>query len=179
MSKKVLIIKTSLRNNSNSDALADSFADGARSSGNEVEVISLKGKSIIFCTGCLECLKIGHCMIIDDANVITEKILNAEVVVWATPIYYYEMSGQMKTMIDRSNSLYKSDYKFRDIYMLSTAADDDEDVDKRAVAGLNGWVDCFTKAIFKGKVFAGGVNDIGDIKGHKALKDAYDMGKAI
>ena len=68
-------------------------------------------------------LKLSHCVINDDANEITEKILNADVVSWATPIYYYEMSGQMKTMIDRANSLYPRDYKFRDVYLLSVAAE--------------------------------------------------------
>lgn len=71
---------------------------------------------------------------------------NAEVIVFATPIYYYEMSGQMKTMLDRANSLFPSDYKFRDIYFLSTAADDEEGVDERAIHGLEGWLACYENA---------------------------------
>jgi multimeric flavodoxin WrbA len=179
MSKKVLIIKTSLRANSNSDKLADSFAKGALEAGNDVETVSLKGKTIAFCKGCFACSKLGHCVINDDANEITEKILNAEVVVWATPIYYYEMAGQMKTMIDRANSLYPRDYKFRDVYLLSVAADDGDYVDEKAAGGIQGWVDCFDNAEFKGKVFAGGVNDQGDIEGHKALGEAYELGKSV
>ena len=62
MSKKVLIISTSLRKNSNSDTLAKSFAEGASSAGNEVETVSLTGKNIAFCKGCLACQSIGHCM---------------------------------------------------------------------------------------------------------------------
>ena len=179
MSKKVLIITTSLRNDSNSDKLAASFAKGALEAGNDVEAVSLKGKTIAFCRGCFACANTGSCVIKDDANEITEKILNAEVVVWATPIYYYEMSGQMKTMIDRANSLYPRDYKFRDVYLLSVAADDGDYVDEKAAGGVQGWVDCFEKAEFKGKVFAGNVNDRGDIEGHKALDEAYKMGKAV
>ncbi len=179
MSKKVLIINTSLRANSNSERLAASFADGAVSSGNEVETISLKGKNIAFCKGCFACQRTEKCVINDDANAITEKIINADVVVWVTPIYYYEMSGQMKTMIDRANSLYPRDYRFRDVYLLSVAAEEEPGVDERAVNGLKGWVDCFEKAEFAGKVFAGGVNDPGAIEGHKALKQAYEMGRAI
>ena len=179
MSKRVLIIETSLRNDSNSDRLAESFAQGARDGGNEVEIVSLKGKNIGFCTGCFGCQKLGHCVIDDDSNEITEKILESEVVVWATPIYYYEMSGQMKTMIDRANSLYPRDYKFREVYLLSVAAEDEEYVDEKAVSGLQGWVDCFEKAVFKGKVFAGGVNDRGEIEGHNALEEAYLKGKNL
>lgn len=119
MAKKVLIISTSIRPNSNSEILANAFADGARTSGNEVELISLKNKTIDFCKGCFACQKLGHCVIKDDANAITEKMLNADVIVWATPIYYYEMSGQMKTMIDRANPLFTLDYRFRDVYLLS------------------------------------------------------------
>ena len=179
MKKKVLVIETSLRKGSNWDKLAESFAKGAEEAGNAVEIVSLKGKKISFCTGCFGCQKIGRCVINDDANEITEKILEAEVVVWATPIYYYEMSGQMKTTIDRANSLFSRDYKFRDVYFLATAAEDEEDVDEKAAAGLQGWVDCFEKAEFKGKVFAGGVNDCGEIEGHKALTEAYEMGKRL
>ena len=113
MSKKVVVISTSLRANSNSEALAKEFAKGAETAGHEVEYISLKGKNIAFCIGCLACQSKGQCIFNDDALPITEAVLNADVVVWATPIYYYEMAGQMKVLIDRMNSMYPKDYKFR------------------------------------------------------------------
>ena len=179
MNKKVLVISTSLRNNSNSEALADSFARGAEEAGNQVERISLRDKKISFCKGCLACLKAGKCIIRDDALEIAEKMHDAEVIAFATPIYYYEMSGQMKTMLDRANSLYSSDYRFGDIYLLSAAAEDKEDVDQRAVSGLEGWIACFERARLSGTVFAGGVDGTGEIKGHPALESAYEMGKAV
>ena len=179
MAKKVLIIETSLRSGSNSDILAESFAKGAKDAGKDVEIVSLKGKKINFCSGCFACQKLGKCIIDDDANDITEKILEAEVIVWATPIYYYEMSGQMKTMIDRANSLYPRDYRFREVYLLTTAAEDETYTDEKAVSGVKGWVDCFEKAEFKGKIFAGGVNEREEIKGSKALEEAYSMGGLI
>ena len=154
MAKKVLVISTSIRGNSNSEKLAEAFADGAKAAGNEVELVSLKDKTIAFCKGCLACQQTGHCVIKDDANAITDKMLEADVVVWATPIYYYEMSGQMKTMIDRANSLFPKDYKFRDVYLLTAAAEDEPDVDEGAVHGLKGWIACFEKARFAGKVCA-------------------------
>ena len=179
MSKKVLIISTSLRKNSNSEALAKAFADGANDSGNSVEFISLIGKTVNFCKGCLACQSIGHCVINDDAIEITEKMKESDVIVYATPIYYYEMSGQMKTLLDRANSLFPSDYKFRNIYFLSTAAEADEGVDERAIHGLEGWIECYEKCRLVGKVFAGGVNDPGEITNHPALTEAYEMGKQI
>ena len=87
------------------------------------------------------------------------KVLKADVVCWATPIYYYEMSGQMKTLIDRMNAMYEMDYQFRDVYLLSTAADDDEPTPKRAETGLTGWIDCYPKSRLAGTLFCGGVNN--------------------
>lgn len=123
--KKVLVLSSSLRKGSNSETLAQEFAKGAAEAGNKVEFESLRGKKIGFCMGCLACQKKGKCVIKDDAPAITKKMESADVIVFATPIYYYEMSGQLKTMLDRANSLYASDYKFREIYLLTSAADTD------------------------------------------------------
>jgi len=168
-----------LRADSNSDALADEFAKGAKEAGNDVEIISLRGRKIGFCTGCLACQDTGHCVIKDDAIEIEDKVLHADVVTFATPIYYYRMSGQMKTLLDRMNSMYPKEYSFRDIYILTAAAEDGEKVPERAVAGLQGWADCYGKASIKGTVFCGSVNAPGDIAGNDKLKKAYEMGKNI
>ena len=175
----VVIISTSPRKGSNSDALAQQFAQGATDAGHKVEYISLIGKEINFCRGCLACQKTLRCVIHDDADAIREQMLNAEVIVWATPIYYYSVSGQMKTMIDRGNPLYSSDYKFTDAYLLATAAEDEPEVVDGAVTAVHGWIDCFERVSLKGVVFAGGVNKPNDIQGHKALAEAYEMGKNI
>ncbi|MCR4773772.1 MAG: flavodoxin family protein [Prevotella sp.] len=177
--KKVLIISTSPRKDGNSDMLAQEFMRGAKEAGNEVEYVSLIGKNISFCKGCFACQVTKQCVIKDDANAICEQILHADVVVWATPVYYYSVSGQMKTMIDRANSLYTTDYKFRDIYLLASAAEDEAHTVEGAVKVAQGWADCFEKAQFKGYVFAGGVTMKGDIKNHKALAEAYEMGKKV
>lgn len=177
--KNIVVISTSLHAGSNSEILADKFIEGAIAAGHHVEKISLKGKSIGFCKGCLACQKLGKCVIDDDANTIMQQVLNADVVCWATPIYYYEMSGQMKTLIDRMNAMYSLDYKFRDIYMLTTAAEDEPEVPKRAEAGLTGWIDCYPKCRLAGTLFCGGVNDGKDIEGNAKLQEAYDMGKTV
>ena len=127
--KKVIVISTSLRAGSNSEMLADKFAEGARASGNEVEKISLRGKEIKFCIGCLSCQRTGACVFRDDVPAIMEKVLHADVVCWATPIYYYEMSGQMKTMrrsmlppirINEKDSLLNTKEYGRGLYQLHT-----------------------------------------------------------
>ena len=177
--KRVIVLSTSLRRGSNSDMLADRFVEGALSAGNDVEKVSLVGKNIQFCRGCFACQKLGRCVIKDDVNDIMAKVLEADVVCWATPIYYYEMSGQMKTLIDRLNSMYPLDYKFRDVYLLTTAAEDEEDTPKRAEAGLTGWIDCFPKSRLAGTLFCGGVNDAREIEGSAKLQDAFELGKAV
>lgn len=177
--KKIIVISTSLRAGSNSDMLADRFIEGARQAGHEVEKISLAGKDIKFCRGCLACQKTGKCVIDDDVNGIMQKVLNADVVVWATPIYYYEMSGQMKVLIDRMNAMYNQEYRFRDVYMLTTAAEDAPEVQERAVNGLTGWIDCYPKSRLAGTLFCGGVDVPRSIEGNSKLQAAYEMGKNI
>ena len=177
--KRVIVISTSLRHGSNSDMLADKFIEGARSAGNDVEKISLIGKEIQFCKGCFACQKLGRCVIKDDVNDIMAKVLEADVVCWATPIYYYEMSGQMKTLIDRMNAMYPLDYKFRDVYLLTVAHEDEEETPKRAEMGLTGWIDCFPESRLAGRLFCGGVNAPREIEGNAKLQTAYEMGKGI
>ena len=153
MSKNVLVISTSPRRNGNSKLLADAFANGARQAGNSVENISLHDKTICFCKGCLSCQKSQRCVIHDDADTIAQKMRAADVLVFATPIYYYGMSGQMKTMLDRGNPLYASDYAFREVYLLAAAAEEEEHTMDGAVNGLRGWLACFPKARLAGTVF--------------------------
>lgn len=104
---------------------------------------------------------------------------DADVIVFASPIYFYELAGQLKTLLDRSYPLYTSDYHFRDIYILTCAAENMDITPQRAVAGLTGWIDCYRKARLVGTIFAGGVNGQNEIEGHPSLKNAYEMGYGI
>lgn len=176
--KTILIISTSPRKDGNSEILADEFARGAQEAGHTVEKISLYDKTIHFCKGCLACQKTQRCVIHDDADAIAQKMKDADVLVFATPIYYYEMCGQMKTMLDRANPLFPSDYAFRDIYLLASAAENEESAVDGAVNGLNGWIACFGKARLKGVVRGVGATNPGDIRDNaSALEAAHAMGK--
>ncbi len=177
--KRVVVISTSLRAGSNSDMLADQFVAGAKAVGNEVEKISLVGKEIRFCKGCMGCQKISKCVQKDDVNDIMAKVLQADVVAWATPIYYYEMSGQMKTLIDRMNAMYRMDYQFRDVYLLTTAAEDEPETPRRAEMGLTGWIDCYPKSRLAATLFCGGVDEARAITGNAKLKEAYKLGEQV
>jgi multimeric flavodoxin WrbA len=177
---KVLVITTSLRAKSNSDILAGRLAAGARDAGHDVELVSLKGKDIRFCIGCLSCQKTQQCVLRDDAAAIAEKVKAADTLVFATPVYYYGMSGQMKTLLDRLNPLYPSDYRFRRAYLLTTAAEDEASVPERAVDGLQGWIACFPKARLAGSLFCGGVTGPGESEENDGqMEKAYAFGRSL
>ena len=119
-------------------------------------------------------------MLKDDVADVLELVKNAEVIVFATPIYYYEMSGQMKTLLDRLNPLYASDYAFREIYLIATAAENENSAFDKAYNGLQGWVDCFEKATLKGIVMGGGIDDANSATKHNdIMKDAYRLGTKL
>ena len=176
MAKKILVIVSSPRKNGNSTELARRFCEGARESGNDVEIEELRGKEIKFCTGCLACQKTGACVLRDDACSITEKMRSADVVVFATPVYFYGMSGQMKTLLDRTNPIFSSEYKFREIYLLASAADTSAGAIDGTSEGVKGWLSCFDRARLKGVLFAAGALNPGDVSAKK-LNEAREMGR--
>ena len=182
MGKKVLIVSSSLRANSNSELLARECARGAADAGCEVEFVSLKDKDIRFCKGCLACQKTFKCVIADDAAAIVQKVKDADALVFATPIYYYELSGQLKTLLDRCNPLFPQEYRFRDVYLLSTSAEDGDEVYATAANGLKGWIACFPNARFGGVYSGGGAGNErieNDQRYAAMLQGAYEFGSEI
>lgn len=180
MSKKVIILSTSPRRGGNSEALADAFLAGAAGAGHTVEKICLYDKDIRFCRGCLACQKTMRCVIHDDVEAILDKMRRADVVVFATPIYFYEMSGQMKTLLDRTNPLFPAAYDFRDVYLLATAADGEESAMDGAEQGLAGWISCFDQAKLRGVLRGVDVDSPGAIQDRPALlEQAARMGAGV
>ena len=164
MKKRVLILSTSPRQGGNSDALAASFAEGARSAGHTVSHCSLRDKSLHFCLGCLSCQETPGCVLQDDMAEILSQMRTADVLVFATPIYFYEMSGQMKTLLDRTNPLFSGEYAFRAVYLLAAAAEAAPQAVDGALHGLEGWLACFPKATLQGVVCGCGVTGAGEIQ---------------
>ena len=180
MGKKVLIVSTSIRKGSNSEILAHEVERGVVNADNEAEFVSLVGKGIGFCRGCLACQKTGSCVIRDDMDDLVGKMREADAIVFATPIYYYEMSGQMKVFLDRCNPLYISDYKFRSVYLVTASAEEGNDVAQRAAQGLQGWIECFPKASFGGLLSNGGVTGPNEASGCKELlAAALEFGRQV
>lgn len=180
MKKKVLVVSSSLRALSNSELLARSAMEGAQAAGHEVTWLSLKDKQIGFCKGCLACQNTGKCEIHDDMDGMIDLVRDAEAIVFATPVYYYGLCGQLKTFLDRCNPLYIADYAFREVYLITASAEDGEEVYQTTRAGLQGWIDCFPKARLAGMVSGGGVNNPKEVSFHpELLEQAFALGKDI
>lgn len=177
--KKVLILSSSPRRGGNSDTLCDAFYRGAVEAGHAVEKIFLRDKTINYCTGCSVCSLHGKaCPQKDDAAEIIHKMLDVEVLVMATPVYFYTMSAQMKTLIDRCCGLYTkmSDKEF---YFIATAADEDKSHLLRTIDTFQGFLDCLDRPVVKGTVLGTGVWHAGEIKGRSVVQEAYEMGKNV
>lgn len=175
--KKILIVSSSPRKGGNSDILAAKFAEGAAAAGNETKIISVGDLGLKFCTGCLYCHSHDKCVLNDGMNALYPEFENADVLVFATPVYYYSVSGQLKTFLDRLNPLYPRKNKFKEVYLLATAAENDEAAMNGSVSDIEGWISCFDGAELKGVVRGTGVTGKGDILKTDFPGKAYEMGK--
>jgi NAD(P)H-dependent FMN reductase len=174
--KKILVICASPRTGSNSEALADQFIRGAKEKGNEAEKIRLFEKKIHYCAGCQGCLSLHHCVKMDDADLIGEKMIRADVIVFATPVYFYSMDGELKVLIDRQCGYYER-ISNKEVYYFLSAWDPEKKNLERAVEALRGFTtECLSGTVEKGLILAGGVNDRGEIKSHPEYQEAYEMG---
>ena len=154
MSKKVLIISASPRKAGNSDVLCDEFIKGATESGHKAEKIFLRDKNINYCTGCGFCQTNGYtkCAQKDDMNEILDKLQESDLIVFATPIYFYAIAGQMKTFIDRICARY-THLKNKEFYYIMSAADSSEDTVKYALGEFKGLMACLDNPKEKGYIF--------------------------
>jgi len=179
MSKKVLVLSASPRKGGNSEMLCDQFMLGAKESGNQVEKIFIGDKKIHYCMACDGCKKnVGNCVHKDDMAEVLEKMIAADVIVMATPVYFYTMDAQMKTLIDRTVARY-TEIKNKDFYFIVTAANDRKQAMERTLEGFRGFTSCLSGAEEKGIVYGTGAWNKGDIKGSPTMKQAYEIVKSI
>ena len=124
MSKKVLVISASYRTPSNSDQLADAFIEGVTAAGGSTVKLNLRDRVIKPCLGCDCCYAVGApCVQRDFMAEIYPELERAELVAFATPLYYFTFPGQLKLVIDRFYALYRNGYPVRESVLLVTAAD--------------------------------------------------------
>lgn len=178
MTKQVLILSSSPRKNGNSSILCDEFLKGASEAGHTVEKIVLADKKINYCTGCYACKRTGKCAQKDDMAAILDKMVLADVIVLATPVYFYTMCAQLKTVIDRTVARY-TQIAGKELYFIATMADTSKPNMERTFESIRGFAACLPRAKEKGIVYGTGAWNIGDIQSTRAIKQAYEMGKAI
>ena len=146
MSKNILILSGSPRKGGNSDILCDRFMEGARESGHRAEKVFLRDKNIGYCIGCEACHQNnGVCVQKDDMAEILGKMIAADVIVMATPVYFYTMDAQMKTLIDRCVARY-TEISNKAFYFIATAADGEKRSLERTIEGFRGFLYCLEGA---------------------------------
>lgn len=178
MSKKVLILSGSPRKDGNSDILCNEFMRGAIESGNEVEKIRVAEKKIGFCIGCYACRNTGVCAIKDDMDEVMQKLIDADVIVLASPVYFYSIDAQLKALIDRTVCRW-TEVKDKEFYYIMTAADSGIESMETTLACFRGYADCVEGAKEMGVIYGTGVYEKGEIKDKKAMLEAYEMGTGI
>ena len=177
MAKKVLIISASPRKGGNSDILCDQFKKGAEEAGNTVEKVYLQQKKIGPCLACYGCRGTGVCVQKDDMEELLNKMVEADVLVLATPVYFYSMDGQLKTMIDRTLPRY-TQIQNKDVYFIATAAAGRR-VMERTMDAMRGFTDCLPRARVKGEIYGEGVYQKGEVENTSAYTLAFEAGKAV
>lgn len=176
---KIVVLVGSVRKNGNTDLLARAFVDGARKN-NDVEVVSVADYRVNPCLGCNACFaRENHeCFQKDDMDLIYEKLLEADIIVAASPVYFYGISAQLKAVVDRLHTPLRNEFHVKKLALLLVGA--------AALPELFDAIKVQYQLILNffhledaGMVLVRGVKDIGDIKGHLALQEAYDLGMSI
>lgn len=179
MSKRVLILSGSPRKGGNSDLLCDEFMRGAKESGNVVEKIRVAEKNIGYCKACYYCKDNGgKCVIKDDAAEVLQKMIDADVIVLASPVYFYSIDAQLKALIDRTVARWL-EVKNKEFYYIVTCADDERLSAETTLACFRGYADCVEGAIEKGVVYGVGVYEKGEILDNRAMGEAYNFGLKV
>jgi multimeric flavodoxin WrbA len=179
MIRSILVLSSSPRRGGNSDLLCDQFILGAKEAGHLTEKIFLKDKKINYCTGCGTCIDKGKsCPQKDDMAEVLEKMITADVIVMATPVYFYTMCAQMKTLIDRTCSRY-TEIRNKEFYFIVTSADNRKQAIARALEEFRGFTYCLTGAKENGIIYGTGAWNVGEIKGKPAMKQAFELGSRV
>ena len=177
MGKNVLILSGSPRKNGNSDMLCDAFMKGALEAGHQVEKIRVAEKNIGFCRGCYGS-RSGACVLKDDMAEVLQKMIDADVIVLASPVYFYSIDAQLKALIDRTVARWL-EVKDKAFYYIMTAADGERASMETALACFRGYADCVEGAKEMGVIYGTGVYEKGEVKGTRAMAEAYEMGKSV
>ena len=175
--KNIIIVSSSPRKDGNSETLCKEFKKGAMDAGHRVELICLREYKLNYCTGCYSCANTGKCFQEDGLNELSQKLIEADVIVFASPVYFYSMSGQLKVFIDRLVPTYTKINA--DIYLIATQYDKEQQMMESTFEAIRGATrDCFPNCEEKGVIYGTELWEKNDVKKRvDCLEEVYNMGK--
>lgn len=177
--KSVLVISGSPRKHGNSETLAQEVARGAKDAGLDVTFLRLADYTVKYCTGCGLCSFHGKpCPIKDDAKAIQEQMLAADCIVMATPVYFYAICAQLKTLIDRSSPYY-TQMTGKHFGFVMTSADDNPACMDRTLEDFRGYLDCLDDPRERFVLRGVGLTHPTEAKDSPYMEEAYAAGKGL
>ena len=189
MSVKVLGISTSPRQNSNSDLLLRRALAGAESAGADIEYISLRNLDIAPCIECNSCYKKGACVVEDDYQMISAKMLESDRLIFATPIFFMAVCAQAKALIDRCQCLWAHKYVLKQP-LITTGRDRRAMViavggtkSKKMFDSIRLTAKYFLDVLdmnYAANLFVNKIDEPGQIKQHpSAMEEAFRLGRDL
>lgn len=177
--KRIIILSGSPRKGGNSDLLCDEFMRGAMDAGNDVGKIWIPDKNIGYCRACYYCkYHNGECCINDDMAGVLQQMLDADVIVLSSPVYFYSICAQLKAVIDRTVARWL-EFKDKEFYYIMTAAEAEENTMECTLECFRGLAACYEGSKEMGVIYGRGVYEKGEIRDTPYMKQAYEMGKSI
>ena len=178
LTMNILILSGSPRKGGNTELLAEAFAKGAAEH-HHVEIVSVRDYNVNPCLGCNACFKTdGICAQNDDMAIIYEKMSRADMLVIASPVYFYGISAQLKAVIDRFHNPIRDSFHIKKMALLLVGAASLPELFNAILTEYNLCLKFF-EIEDAGKVLVRGVKDKGDINNTDALNEAYTLGLSI
>ena len=175
---RILVLVGSPRKNGNTEQLADAFIAGAQAAGAEVTKYSIRGKKIAPCLNCNYCQSHALCALRDDMAEVYELLLHTDAVVFATPIYFYTMTAQLKAVLDRLYNPVRKQMPIRYTAVLSVCEDNTQATFAPLLATFAA-IENFLHWTRVGEVTVEGLDRKGAIEGHPALAKAKALGEKV
>ena len=180
MGKNIVLLSGSPRKGGNTDQLAAAFIKGAEDAGKSVALFQVAHMNISGCMGCGACFEKDRsgCAQKDDMEQIYEALREADTLVLASPVYFFNVTAQLKLAVDRIYALLSDMPPIKRMALLMTCGAKAEKVGDAAVAMVENLC-AYSKWEYAGTVTATSVTNIGDIKNHAALEKAAALGREI
>ncbi len=175
---KILVLSGSPRKNGNSNTLVDSFIKGAKESGHLITRFDCAFKNVHPCIACDKCKPSTKCVFEDDFETMKQEIIESDLVVFASPIYYYSISSQLKMTIDRFYSIDEKLHKNKKAMVFLTYADDAIETADLVLGNFRGMFE-FLGWTNTDNIIAPSLWSLGDVNHTDYVKKAYELGKNL